>query len=235
MRSLRFQSLTFGVFVLAYEHRLFNFSEAMPEWLLFIVALLLLDIAFYVYHRLSHRVRFLWAIHSSHHSSQEFNFSVAFRQAWLGPIVKIPFFAILPLVGLDPSAVMVVGSIATLYGVWTHTRIIPSLGVLEWSLGTPSAHRVHHGTNPEYIDKNYANMFIFIDRLCGTFEPESAPVVYGLTKNIDTINPFKITSFEWRNMWVDASTARTVGELLGYVFGPPGWKPSATVVLLTQR
>ena len=223
--SLLAQSLSIAAFVLAYQYRIFNLSETLPAWLLLIVALVLIDIAFYIFHRLSHRVRFFWAIHLSHHSSEQFNFVVAFRQAWLAPIVKIPFFAPLALVGLHPAVVAVVGTISTLYGVWTHTQIVPKLGFLEWWLGTPSAHRVHHGANPQYIDKNYANMFILIDRICGTYEPELEPVKYGLSNNVNTFNPFKITMIEWKRMWADVRTARTVGEVLGYILGPPNWKP----------
>lgn len=223
--SFLVKSLTLAVFVFAYQYRIFSFSETMPAWLLLIVALLLIDFVFYVFHRASHRVRFLWAVHLSHHSSEEFNFSVAFRQAWLGPIIKIPFFATLSLLGLDPTVLVVMGSISTLYGVWVHTKIIPKLGILEWLICTPSSHRVHHGANPQYIDKNYANMFIFIDRFLGTFEPEIEPVRYGLKVNVNTNNPFHITLFEFRRMWADIKTARTAWEALGYFFGPPDWKP----------
>jgi len=109
--------------------------------------------------------------------------------------------------------------------VWTHTRVVPKLGLLEGILATPSAHRVHHGSNPEYIDKNYANMFIFIDRIFGTYEPENNEVKYGLTKNLKTFNPFTITIAEWKKIWADLKTARSLAEVFGYVFGPPGWQP----------
>ena len=219
------KALAVGVYLVAYEYRLFNFSETLPPWLLLIVAFFLVDLAFYIWHRAAHRVRFLWAVHMSHHSSEEFNFVVSLRQAWLSPLLKIPFFAVLPFIGLDPSVLLVVGAMATLYGVWTHTRVVPKLGFLEGILATPSAHRVHHGSNPEYIDKNYANMFIFIDRIFGTYEPENNEVKYGLTKNLKTFNPFTITIAEWKKIWADLKTARSLAEVFGYVFGPPGWQP----------
>ena len=127
--------------------------------------------SFYIYHRISHRSRFLWAIHMSHHSSQEMNFAVSFRQAWLGPISKIPFFITLPLIGLDPTIIAVAGVISTLWGVFGHTKAIGK-SPIEWIFNTPSHHRVHHGANKQYIDKNYGNLLIIWDRFFGTFEPE---------------------------------------------------------------
>lgn len=221
------KALSFGVFIYCYQFRIFSFSESLPGWLLLIIALVSIDFVFYVFHRASHRVRFLWAIHLSHHSSEHFNFSVAFRQPWLAPIFKIPFFATLAMVGLDPAVIVVVGAISTLYGVWVHTQVIPKLGFLEWLICTPSSHRVHHGANPQYLDKNYANMFIWIDHLLGTFEPEEEPVRYGLTENVNTNDPFKITLYEWQRMWVDLKSAKSFREALGYILGPPDWKPTA--------
>jgi len=102
---------------------------------------------------------------------------------------------------------------------------VPKLGIAEWFLNTPSAHRVHHGINQQYVDKNYANMFIFIDRLLGTYEPEVEPVRYGLITQADTNNPKTLTIMEWEKMWVDLKTARSLRETVCYVCGPPGWKP----------
>ena len=120
----------------------------------------------------------------SHHSSEEMNFAVSFRQAWFGPISKVPFFMVLPILGLDPLMIAVAGVISTLWGVVGHTQIIGKLGPLEWLFNTPSHHRVHHGSNPEYIDKNYGNLLIIWDRLFGTFQPEERPVNYGLVNNV---------------------------------------------------
>lgn len=220
------KSLFFGALLIAYQYRIFELSEALPTWLLFLIALFLIDFMFYIWHRASHRVRFLWAIHLSHHSSEEMNFTVAFRQPILAPLFKIPFFAVLPILGLDPSIIVVVGAISTFWGVIGHTQIVPRLGVVEWFLNTPSAHRVHHGINRQYIDKNYANMFIFIDRLLGTYEPEVEPVRYGLATPVNTNNPVTITLIEWKKIWRDLQTARSLGEAFLYVCGPPGWQPA---------
>ena len=219
------KSLFFGCMVWTYQYRLLDLQAALPPWLLCLVALFLIDLMFYLWHRASHRVRFLWAIHLSHHSSQEMNFSVAFRQPVLAPLFKIPFFALLPILGLDPTIIVVVGTISTLWGVVGHTQIIPKLGIAEWFLNTPSAHRVHHGINRQYVDKNYANMFICIDRLLGTYEPEVEPVRYGLISQANTQNPVTLTGMEWVKIWRDLKTARALREAVCYVCGPPGWKP----------
>jgi len=223
------KSLFFGCMVFTYQYRLFDLQADLDPWLLCLVALFLIDLMFYIWHRASHRVRFLWAIHLSHHSSQEMNFVVALRQPVLAPLFKIPFFALLPILGLDPTIIVVVGTISTLWGVVGHTQIIPKLGIVEWFLNTPSAHRVHHGINRQYVDKNYANMFIFIDRLLGTYEPEVEPVRYGLRTQANTNNPITLTSMEWANIWQDLQTARSLREVVCYVCGPPGWKPGNLV------
>lgn len=228
------KSLFFGCMVFTYQYRLFDLQVELPPWLLCLVALFLIDLMFYIWHRASHRVRFLWAIHLSHHSSQEMNFAVAFRQPVLAPLFKIPFFSFLPILGLDPTIIVVVGTISTLWGVVGHTQIIPKLGIAEWFLNTPSAHRVHHGVNRQYVDKNYANMFIFIDRLLGTYEPEVEPVRYGLISQANTNNPITLTSMEWAHIWQDLKTAQSLREVVCYVCGPPGWKPGNLVPTQVQ-
>ena len=231
------KSLFFGCMVWAYQYRLFDLQAALPPWLLCVSALFLIDLMFYTWHRASHRVRFLWAIHLSHHSSQEMNFTVAFRQPVLAPLFKIPFFSLLPIFGLDPTIIVVVGTISTLWGVVGHTQIVNKLGIVEWFLNTPSTHRVHHCINPQYVDKNYANMFIFIDRLLGTYEPEVEPVRYGLITQAHTHNPKILTSMEWEKIWRDLKTARSFREAFCYVCGPPGWKPQyllSTQALMPQ-
>lgn len=220
------QSLLVGSMFFFYQYRFFTLNDMLPPWAVFLVALFVIDLAFYVWHRASHEVRFLWAIHLCHHSSEEMNFTVAFRQAVFAPLFKIPFFGFLPILGLDPSVIVVVGAISTFWGVIGHTQIVPKLGILEWFLNTPSAHRVHHGINPQYIDKNYANVFIFIDRILGTYEPEVEPVRYGLVTQAGTNNPVTLTLMEWKKIWADLKTARSFREAFWYVCGPPGWRPT---------
>lgn len=204
-----------------YEFRLFDLSAIIPLWGMWLLTFVLIDFVFYIYHRMSHRMRFLWAIHMSHHSSEEMNFAVSFRQAWFGPISKIPFFISLPLIGLDPTIIAVAGVMSTLWGIIGHTQIVGKLGPLEWVFNTPSHHRVHHGSNKQYIDKNYGNLLIIWDRMFGTFEPEREQVQYGLVNNVNTYNPVKITFMAWSSIWQDMKQSNGMNQILRAFFGPP--------------
>ena len=219
--ALSIKGVTLAFHIFLYEFRFFDLVSVMPEWALWIITFILIDFIFYFYHRISHRSRFLWAIHMSHHSSEEMNFFVSFRQAWLGPISKIPFFMLLPLIGLDPTMIAVAGVISTLWGVIGHTQVINKLGPLEWVFNTPSHHRVHHGSNLQYIDKNYGNLLIIWDRFFGTFEPENEPVKYGMVKNVNTFNPFKITLMGWQEIILDMKNSKSSREAMTHFFGPP--------------
>ena len=212
-------TLAFHIFL--YQFKIFEVSAFAPLWFQWLITFVLIDFVFYFYHRYSHRSRFLWAIHMSHHSSEEMNFAVSFRQAWLGPISKIPFFMILPIIGLDPMMIAVAGVLSTLWGIFGHTQVINKLGLLEWVFNTPSHHRVHHGSNIQYIDKNYGNLLIIWDRLFGTFEPEIETVKYGLVKNVNTFNPVKITFMGWQEIFSDIKDSNSFKEVLYNFFGPP--------------
>ncbi len=224
LMSLTIKGATLALHFYLYEFRVFDISNSIPVWLLWVLTFVLIDFVFYIYHRCSHKIRFLWAIHMSHHSSEEMNFGVSLRQAWLGPVSKIPFFAILPLIGLDPTVIAVAGVISTLWGVVGHTQMVGKLGPLEWILNTPSHHRVHHGSNPEYIDKNYGNLLIIWDRLFGTFEPEKAKVTYGLVNNVNTFNPIKITLMDWQAMLREIKEKEKASEKIKIFFGAPQTK-----------
>ena len=207
-----------------YQFRVFDLNAFVPTWAIWTIAFISIDFIFYFFHRLSHRTRFLWAIHMSHHSSEEMNFAVSFRQAWFGPVAKLPFFMALPLIGLDPTVIAVAGVVSTLWGIVGHTQIIGRLGPLEWVFNTPSHHRVHHGANKAYIDKNYGNLLIIWDRLFGTFEPEKEPVKYGLVSNVNTFNPVKITFMAWQEIIEDIRGTQYLNEVLYCFFGPPNTK-----------
>ena len=215
---------TLGFHYFLFQFKLFDLSELLPIWAIWVLTFVIIDLVFYIYHRISHRVNFLWAIHMSHHSSQEMNFAVSFRQAWFGPISKIPFFMVMPLIGFDPTMIAVAGVISTLWGIVGHTQIIGKLGPLEWIFNTPSHHRVHHGSNAEYIDKNYGNLLIIWDRIFGTFEPEMDKVKYGLVNNVNTYNPTKITLMGWQEIFKNIKNAPSVSEALYFLFGPPKTK-----------
>ncbi len=207
-----------------FQFKIFNLTEILPIWVLWVITFLAIDLVFYFYHRISHRVNFLWAIHMSHHSSEEMNFAVSFRQAWFGPLSKIPFFMILPLIGFDPTIVAVAGVVSTLWGIVGHTQIIGKLGPLELIFNTPSHHRVHHGSNKQYIDKNYGNLLIIWDRIFGTFEPENELVKFGLVRNVNTFNPTKITFMGWTDIFKSIKNASSFNEVIYYLFGPPKTK-----------
>jgi sterol desaturase/sphingolipid hydroxylase (fatty acid hydroxylase superfamily) len=179
--------------------------DGAAAWLLAIIGV---DFMYYWWHRTHHEIRLLWAAHVSHHSSLRYNLSTALRQSWL-LFTVLPFLAPLALLGVDAKIVMAAFSINLLYQFWIHTEVIDKLWrPIELICNTPSHHRVHHGSNRRYLDRNYAGILIIWDRLFGTFEPEAEPAVYGLTKNIGTFNVITIEFGELVNIWRDARAAR---------------------------
>ena len=183
------------------------------------------DLCYYWFHRVHHESRFFWAGHVSHHSSQHYNLSTALRQPWTTSITGLPFWAPLALLGFHPAMIVVAKSISLLYQYWIHTESIGRLGPLEWVLNTPSHHRVHHASNPQYLDKNYAGILIIWDRLFGTFESEVEKPVYGLTKNIHTYNPLRICFHEFAAILRDVRRPEPLRIRLGRAFRNPAWKP----------
>ena len=191
-------------------------------WLLAVVAA---DLTYYWMHRSEHRVRLFWTYHSVHHSSPEFNFTTALRLAWTEALFEWMFFIPMVIVGIDP--VQVIGGLAVVvaYQSWIHTEKVRRLGWLEGILNTPSHHRVHHGSNPEYLDKNYGGILIVWDRLFGTYTPERAKVVYGITDPLDTSNPITINFRDFYRLGRDALNAPSFSLALKTFLKPPGWKP----------
>lgn len=189
------------------------------------VGFLLTDVVYYFWHRVSHRCNAIWAAHVVHHHSQDYNLAVALRQAWFTQFSNMFFFFSLALLGFPPVVFAVSLSVNTLYQFWIHTQTIDRLGPLEWVFNTPSHHRVHHGINPHYIDKNYAGIFIVWDRLFGTFAPEQETVVYG------TVTPFESTNSAWANfvLWRELSMKAKAlprwRHKLAVFLGPPEWTP----------
>ena len=223
--ALSIKGVTLAFHIFLYEFRFFDLVSVMPEWALWIITFILIDFIFYFYHRISHRSRFLWAIHMSHHSSEEMNFVVSLRQAWFAPFAKVIFFMPLPLIGFDPLITVVVGIVSTFWGVIGHTQWINKLGPLEYIFVTPSHHRVHHGSNDQYIDKNFGNLLIIWDKFFGTFEPEDEKVIYGIKENVKTFNPFKITFMLWIKMYEESKSAVGFKEKFLSFFGTLEWKP----------
>lgn len=203
-------------------------------WQSWVIGIVAVDFAYYWFHRCSHDVRLLWAAHVNHHSSEFYNLSTALRQSWTTPFTGLPFYWPLALLGLDPAMILAIEALNTLYQYWIHTELVDRIGPLEYILNTASHHRVHHGTNVEYLDRNHAGIFIIWDKLFGTFEPEGAPAVYGLTTNIRTFNPLKIAFHEYQAIWRDVQRARNLREAFGYVFAPPGWSPDGSTLTSNQ-
>lgn len=216
---------------------IFAFAIWHPDphaWTTWILAFVAVDFCYYWFHRCSHEVRFLWAAHVNHHSSEHYNLSTALRQSWTTPFTSLPFYWPLPLLGFDPLLILTMEAVNTLYQYWIHTELVDRIGPLETVMNTASHHRVHHGTNVEYLDRNHAGVFIVWDKLFGTFEPEVAPVVYGLTKNIRTFRPLRIAFHEFSAIAADLRRAKNWRERFGYLFAPPGWSPDGNTLTADQ-
>lgn len=192
------------------------------------LAVLLTDFMYYWWHRMEHRVRFMWASHSVHHSSTDYDLSTALRLPWIEDTLLL-WIMLVPVVllGFNPLQVLIASEVVGNYQIWIHNQKIGKLGILDKILNTPSVHRVHHGVNPQYIDKNYGGILIIWDRLFGTYEPESEKVVYGLTNNINTHNPIKINWIEFSRLWSDMRQSQGAHEVFKSIFEPPEWKPRA--------
>lgn len=214
-----------ALMVVLYEHRLFTLPTA---WWTFVLLFFAEDLCYYAFHRASHEVRFFWAAHINHHSSEHYNLSTALRQSWTTPFTAPLFWLPLPLLGFAPWMVLLQQAISLLYQYWIHTEAIGKLGWFEQVFNTPSHHRVHHGANPRYLDRNHGGILIIWDKLFGTFEPEREKVRYGLTTNLTTYNPVHIAFHEWRAIASDVRHARSPGDAFMYVFGPPGWSPDGS-------
>ncbi len=197
----------------------------VTQWYTWVIAILGVDLLYYVYHRVAHRVRLIWATHQAHHSSEYFNFATALRQKWNNS-GEILMWIPLPLLGLPPWMVFFSWSLNLIYQFWVHTERIDKLPrVLEFVLNTPSHHRVHHGMDQVDLDKNYGGIFIVWDRIFGSFQPEVFRPHYGLTKQVDTFNIWKLQTREYVAIARDWRAAGRLRDRLGYVFGPPGWEP----------
>jgi len=196
----------------------------LDDWRLWIAGFFAYELAYYWQHRLSHTVRWFWATHSVHHTANEFVLPAAFRLGWTAGIsgVWLPI-APLALIGMPPLMILTLTVVNLRYQFLLHTEEIGRLGPLEWVLNTPSHHRVHHGSNPAYLDRNFGGVLIVFDRLFGTFAAErpDEPVRYGLTTPVRSNNPFVIALQGWRDLWRDLRAARNAGEILHSLFGRP--------------
>ena len=225
--NLGAKAVVIGAFWVAYELTGFFKEDLLPTmWTTWVLLFFAEDFSYYWFHRKAHEIRFFWASHVVHHSSEYYNLSTALRQTWTGNVTgSFIFWMWLPVLGFHPIMVVTMQSISLLYQFWIHTETIGKLPrPVEFIFNTPSHHRVHHGSDPKYLDRNHAGILIIWDRMFGTFQEEEERPTYGLTTNIKTHNPFRIAFHEWMDIWKDATRpGLTLKERLGYVFGPPGW------------
>lgn len=220
-------SLATPVLAWAHGHRLGDLPlDTAPQWLLLFLAH---ELLYYVYHRCAHRVRWFWATHAVHHSPNELTLATALRLGWTGKLTGTGlFFAPLLWLGFSPVAVLGVLAFNLLYQFWLHTTWIPKLGPLEWVFNTPSHHRVHHASNPEYLDCNYGGVLIVFDRLFGTLVTEREDVAprYGLTTPLRSYNPVTIALHEWRQLGREVWAARRASDLRQALLAPPAARRS---------
>jgi sterol desaturase/sphingolipid hydroxylase (fatty acid hydroxylase superfamily) len=218
-------SLAAPIFAFAWHHRIYTatINSALMVLLLFVGQ----EFFYYWYHRASHRVRFFWATHAVHHSPNQLTLSSAYRLGWTGKLSGTAiFFAPLVWLGVRPEVVLATVLINLWYQFWIHNTWIPKLGWLEYVFNTPSAHRVHHASNVEYLDANYGGVLIVFDRLFGTYvrERDDLPCRYGLVTPTRSYNPLVVEFEHWKDLARDISSAKNVRAAICYVLRPPGWR-----------
>ena len=203
----------------------FRLWDLGTGWLGWSVAIVGWDLSYYWQHRAEHEIRLLWACHVNHHSSQRYNLSTALRQPWT-PWTHLLFYPAWALVGVRPWMIVAAEGFDLIYQFWVHTEAIDRMPRwFEAIFNTPSHHRVHHGSNNQYLDRNYGGILIVWDRLFGTFRAEDERVVYGLTKNIDTFNPFRIAFHEYAAIGRDVRATPRWRDRLRILVRGPGWQP----------
>ncbi|WP_411272809.1 sterol desaturase family protein [Daejeonella sp.] len=219
------KTATFFSYLYIYNNwRIYEFPNTIWTWLLLFIGV---DFFYYWFHRMSHEVNALWAAHIVHHQSEEYNLTVALRQSWFQGGFSWVFYLPLAFAGFEPVMFLTVSAFNTIYQFWIHTRAIGNMGPLEWIINTPSHHRVHHGSNPRYIDKNHAGTLIIWDRLFGTFQKEEEEVVYGITTPLASWNPVWANFHYWSDLTQTALKSRSFTDKLNIFLKPPGWFPDS--------
>ncbi|HRD58189.1 MAG TPA: sterol desaturase family protein [Ferruginibacter sp.] len=212
-----------SVLMFCYNHQLFSIENVYLYWFLLFI---LEDIVFYVEHRIDHFCRLFWAVHVTHHSSEEFNLTTGFRSSVFQPVYRFIYFIPIALMGFHPLDIVFMYSLTQTYGILVHTQYIKKMPVwFEAVFVSPSHHRVHHASNIIYLDKNMGMCLIIWDKLFGTFQPEleEEPVKFGLTKPLTNQAPFNLVLHEWRAIAKDLQKKTTISTKLKYLLKPPGW------------
>lgn len=214
-----------GIIALMPFHHLtpLTITETWWSWTLAIISA---DFTYYWMHRIEHEHRILWGNHSVHHSSEDYNLTTSFRLSIVEPMIEWIFLIPMILIGFSPFQAIVGLILVAQFQTWIHTERIGKLGWLDWIFNTPSVHRVHHGSNKKYLDKNYGGITMIWDHIFGTYQREEEKVIYGLTKPIKTNNPIKINFIEYKNIWEDVKKCRTFKDKLRIIFGNLIWKPA---------
>lgn len=226
LTGLFFKSFLFWGYYQLYEHfRIWSVEPSVWSWAMLFIGV---DFCYYWFHRLSHEINAIWATHIVHHQSEEYNLTVALRQSWFQSLFSNLFYLPLALIGFDPTTTITVIAFNTLYQFWIHTELIRKMPRwFEYMFNTPSHHRVHHGSNPVYIDKNHGGTLIIWDRLFGTFAAEQEPVVYGITTPLRSWNPLWANVHYWRDLFRLSAAAPNFSEAIKVFWAAPGWRPQA--------
>lgn len=213
-----------GVYAWIFDH--YKVTTIPPTLLNWTILFIGIDFFYYWFHRLAHEINVLWGGHVVHHQSEEYNLSVALRQGAFQKFGSFLFYLPLAIIGFDPVMFIIISQFQTLYQFWIHTKTIHLLPKpIEYIFNTPSHHRVHHGRNPKYIDKNHGGTLIIWDRMFGTFQKEEEEVVYGITKPLKTWNPLRAQLDFWKDLFADLSKTKKLTDKLKLLFFPPGWFP----------
>lgn len=224
--DLSFRVVSLAVLAWFYDYSYVTWHHALAYWLLLLLAE---DFIYYWLHRFDHEVRFFWATHVTHHSSEKLNFTVGFRSSVFQPLYRFIYFIPLALCGFKPADIAFIYAATQIWGIFVHTELIKKMGWMEYIFVTPSHHRVHHASNPKYLDKNMGMFLIIWDKMFGTFQPELleeeyGALKYGLTKNLDKHTALHIVFHEWKQLWKDVRRKDiSLKEKWNYIFGPPGW------------
>ena len=228
------KALIFGLFTFLYQFRFFELNPSL--WWYSMVLFFADDFSYYWFHRTAHNVNWFWASHVVHHSSQHYNLAAALRQTWTGNLTgSFLFWVWMPLVGFHPIWILFMQQISLIYQFWIHTETVDKLPKpLEAILNTPSHHRVHHGSDLKYLDRNHAGILIIWDRMFGTFQPEEERPTYGLTKNINSFNPVVVALKTWTELFKAAIKSGSMKNAFNYFIQPPGWSHDGSTRTVKQ-
>jgi sterol desaturase/sphingolipid hydroxylase (fatty acid hydroxylase superfamily) len=224
--DLGFRVVYVAFFVFLYHHRILDWNTGILYWFALVIGE---DFLYYWLHRFDHEIRLFWAVHVTHHSSERMNFTVGFRSSVFQPLYRFIYFTPLAWIGFRPLDIVFIYSATQIWGIFVHTELIRKMGWLEYILVTPSHHRVHHASNPKYLDKNMGMFLIIWDHLFGSFQAELPDEAYqekkyGLTKNLEKKSPITLVFHEWRAIRKDLSQkGLSWKSKWNYLLGPPGW------------